>query len=496
MKHKGPTILVILDGLGYSKKADYNAVAQAHTPHFDSLIEAYPTTLLAASGLAVGLPDGYIGNSSVGHLTIGSGAVLLQPLTMLSLSIQEGSFFTNPILIENLQKLKKENKTLHLLGLLSDAGVHSHMDHLFAFLKAAQQQGLTDVVVHPILDGRDSAPREAQHYLEILEEKIKTLGIGRIGSVHGRFYAMARNKDWYLTEQSYSVLTEPHPITAADWHDALDQAYKKEFTDEYVPPTQLDSSALIKEGDGIIFFNFRADRAQQITACFTNPSVPIKAKKITPSFFITPVSYGAGYNTTALYQRPRVAQTLTQLLHDKGYSLFATAETEKYAHITYFFNGGREAKLPNEKRILVPSASNKDYAANPRMSADTITEVILDSLQNDPRDFYVVNYANADMVGHTGDFEATIKAVECLDEQLGKLYKEVVEKRDGTLYVTADHGNAEEMFDTQTGQPKTAHTTNPVFFIMARQDLKNSHEELPLDELSDIAPFIVHNIEE
>lgn len=494
MKNKAPTALVILDGFGYTQDTKYNAITQAHTPNLDLLLETYPATLLQASGLYVGLPEEHVGNSEVGHLTIGSGSVILQSQTMLDLSIKDKTFFTNSILIKHLEQLKKSGNTLHLMGLLSDGGVHAHTNHIFALLKTAQQQGVTNVVIHAFLDGRDTPPHSAFYYLKELEIKIKQLGIGKIGSLMGRFYAMDRNKNWHLTEQAYSFLTEQQTEVPKTWQEALEEVSQKDVTDEFLPPVQLHPEAFIKPHDGVIFFNFRADRARQLTSCFTQNPSPISTKQIPLLFFITPVSYGPEYKATILYQKAHVPQTLSNVLKEQGYTLFFVAETEKYAHVTYFFNGGREHTFPNEKRVLVPSLIGKEYSKHPEMSAETITEVILTSLKHGTRDFYVVNYANADMVGHTGNFEATVKAVECIDKQLGILYREIVEKRNGTLYITADHGNAEDMFNVETGQPRTSHTTNPVPFIMAEQSLKNSDEELPLEELSDIAPFIVHNI--
>lgn len=487
-----PTVLVILDGFGFSEKSLHNAIAQAHTPCFDFLLEHYPATLLKASGKAVGLPEGFAGNSEVGHLTLGCGTPVPQSFTIIEDAIESGAFLTNDILLKNLNTLKSRGGTLHIIGLLSDAAVHSHIKHLSYILQAAQQQGLADVVVHPILDGRDTPPRSAEHYLKALETELSNIHIGRIGTIQGRFYAMDRNRNWNLTKQSYEVLTEKQPITAADWHDALYKSYANNVSDEFVKPTQLDSSGIIKEGDGIIFFNFRPDRARQLTTYFTAEHVEGRKKKIPLTFFISPVSYGQNYNTISLYEKPRAPQSLTQILHDKGFSLFSIAETEKFAHVTYFFNAGREKKLEHETRVLVPSLPGKCYATHPCMSAPTITEAVIESLKTNPHDFYVINYANADMVGHTGNFEATVKAIECLDKQLDKLYTTIVEEMDGALYITGDHGNAEDMFDPTTQQPRTSHTDNPVFFILVRKEFKNSHDQLPLKELADVAPFILH----
>jgi len=493
MKNLTPTALVILDGFGFSQNESYNAIAQAHTPCFDFLLKHYPATLLKASGKAVGLPEGFAGNSEVGHLTLGSGTAVPQSFTIIEDSIESGAFLTNNILLENLNKLKSRGGTLHILGLLSDASVHAHIKHLSYFLQAAEQQKIKDVVVHPFLDGRDVPPRSAVHYLEALEKELKTITLGRIGTIHGRFYAMDRNRNWHLTKQSYETLTQKKPVIAADWHDVIQNAYSRDIGDEFIVPTQLDSSALIKEGDGVIFFNFRPDRARQLSTFFTqDKKEERRGEKIPLTFFITPVSYGPEYLTTTLYEKPQAPRSLTKVLHDKGFSLFSIAETEKFAHVTYFFNSGREKKLAHETRVLVPSLPGKCYAKHPCMSAPTITEAVIESLQTEPRDFYVINYANADMVGHTGNFESTVKAIECLDKQLQTLYTTIVEKMNGTLYVTSDHGNAEDMFDPEAHQPRTSHTNNPVYFVIARKEFKNSGEQLPLKELAHVAPFILH----
>lgn len=494
MKNKAPTALVILDGFGFQKETEYNAIAQAHTPCFDELLTTYPATLLKASGMAVGLPEGSIGNSEVGHLTIGSGSVVLQPYTIIHEAIKDKSFYTNKILVKHLKHLKEKQKKLHIMGLLSDATVHSHIEDLFAFLTAAKQQGLTDIVVHPFLDGRDVAPQSATVYLEKLEAFLKDLKVGVIGSLHGRFYAMDRNNHWNLTERSYNVLTKVQLTEKTTWQAVLKQAYNEGITDEFIDPIQLCPQGSIRSHDGIIFFNFRPDRARQLTAAFINPPLDLKTKPLSLTFFITPVSYGPLYLTTFLYNKPQVTQTLNKMLDKMGYSIFTIAEAEKYAHVTYFFNGGQEQTLPNEKRVFIPSLPDKKYDQHPEMSAPIITDAIVDSLSHAMRDFYVINYANADMVGHSGDFKATVKAIECLDKQLQILYTEIVQKRNGTLYITADHGKAEAMFDKQTNQPRTSHTANPVFFIMVNKALKERSDELPLEELSDIAPFIVHNI--
>jgi 2,3-bisphosphoglycerate-independent phosphoglycerate mutase len=495
MDLKKPTVLVILDGFGYRKEKKFNAIAQARTPHIDFWMEHFPTTLLRASGTAVGLLDNMIGNSEVGHLTIGCGRIIEQPLTIIHHAIENKSIFSHPLLLEKFALLKHKNEPLHIMGLLSDAGIHSHVELLYALLKMAVEHGLTKIYVHAFLDGRDTPPKSAAIYLSQLDTILHTLGHGIIATMQGRFYAMDRDKNWDRTEKSYKVLTEKQQITKQDWQEVLSQAYQHNITDEFVPPTQLDPQGIIESGAGVIFFNIRPDRARQLTAAFVDPHFnhfPIR--KINLTFFITPVGYGAHLKTDVLYPQKPEYNTLKDVLSEHDKTIFSIAETEKYAHITYFFNGGREKILPHEVRILIPSIIAKTYVDHPQMSAPQITEAVLKSLKKIPKDFYLINYANADMVGHSGNFQATVKAVECLDTELKKLYDVVVESMGGTMYITADHGKAEDMYDPETGMPRTAHTNNPVPFIMLRKDLENSNYTLPLTQLADIAPFILHNM--
>ena len=491
------TALIILDGFGYREAINYNAIYHAHTPNYDTWMQEYPHAILGASGTHVGLPEGNIGSSEAGHLTIGSGRIIKESVTIINDAIATKSFFSNPILISTLKKLKTD-KTLHLMGLLSDASVHANLKQLYAFLEVAKQQGITNIVIHPFLDGRDTPPQSAGQYLQLLEKKLKELGIGKIGSIHGRLYAMDRDKNWNRTEQSYRTLTEPQEIPYPSWEQAVEHYYTINTTDEFIPPTQLDKNAYIKNGDGIIFFNFRPDRARQLTTAFIDPDFDsFKRDPLKLAFFITPTVYNTKLQTEALYPAQKDAKnSLKDVLMQHGKTIFSIAETEKYAHVTYFFDGGREDSAPNETRALVPSLHTKQYAKHPEMSAQAITRKLLESLKTNPCDFYLINYANADMVGHSGNFGATIKAVECLDKELGILYNQIVEKMGGTMYVTADHGNAEDMYDEEAHQPRTAHTTNPVPFIMLRTDLKGKGEEkLPLTQLSDIAPFILKNMD-
>jgi 2,3-bisphosphoglycerate-independent phosphoglycerate mutase len=580
MNRNKPVALVILDGFGYRNDPRYNAIQHARTPHLDFLFATYPHTLLKASGTAVGLLPGFMGNSEVGHLTIGSGRVIPQPITRLHEAITNGSFFENPQLVQALATIKEKNSTLHIMGLLSDGGVHSYDEDLFAFLRAAQNAGLKKVIVHPFLDGRDTPPQSAGIYLEKLEHVLKELGIGMIGSLHGRWFAMDRDHNWERTAACYNILTTPKtaslenfkisnspfptksevtsPTTSLDfalsakevknefyspiftsWRAALDHYYHENITDEFIPPTSLGAPG-IKDGDGIIFFNYRPDRARQLTQLFLDASVrdTINASRHTKfnkdlhemintsvsekinlneleknatnllsdsvikspqlCVFLTPVSYGLSSNTPAtnlsqvwMLDPIPVPNTLKEVLvaHDK--TIFTIAESEKYAHVTYFFCGGKEEALSNEIRLLIPSIPVKTYIDHPAMSAPLITDSIVKSLEKRPKDFYLINYANADMVGHSGNFGATVKAVECLDEQIAQLYTAVVEKQGGTLLITADHGNAELMADPETGAPLTAHTTNPVPFIQISPETYHKAVPLDLKELADIAPYIL-----
>ncbi len=490
-----PVVLVILDGFGYSPDTKYNAIAQAKMPNYNQWLKEYPHTLLHASGAHVGLLPNTIGNSEVGHTTIGAGRVIDQPAKKINLAIEDGSFFDNKKLLQCLDTIKKNNGALHIMGLLSDASVHSNISHLFAFIKAAKNAGIKKIYIHPFLDGRDVPPKSTKKYLAQLDEYLKKIGIGTIATIHGRFYAMDRDNNWERTQKSYDVLTHPHSSPFKTWDQALTHYYEKGITDEFIPPTQLTDQCTLKPNDGIIFINFRPDRARQLTTALTETSFKeFPINNTAASCFLSPVPYAQKSTLSSMWPFERTENTLLDKLHNAGKFVFAIAETEKYAHITYFFSGGREQVYENETRVLIPSIPTKNYVENPEMSAAKITDAVLESLKNNPAGFYLINYANADMVGHSGDIQATIKALEFLDKELGKLYTQIVEKMDGTLYITSDHGNAEQMFDEQSDQPKTAHTINQVPFLMMQKDLKNSGIKLQLKELSGIAPFILEKM--
>ncbi len=492
---KSPTALVILDGFGYRKSPEYNAIAQANMPCFNRLISEYDHAFLSASGTAVGLPANYMGNSEAGHTTIGAGAVIPQPLTLINGSIKNRDFFTNNTLVNALETIKKSGKTLHIIGLLSNGGIHSHIDHLFAFLDAAHTYGIKTIIIHPILDGRDSPPQSASQFLRQLEEKITDIPNAHIGSIQGRFYAMDRDENWQRTQDAYTALITPDTSAKTSWKDSLERYYKQGITDEFIPPTQLKEYSPIKNGDGVIFFNLRPERIKQLITYLLKKHPGQSSSNPTVSFVLTPLKIGSNQNNLCMFSLPPIKQTLLDALFKKNKSVFIIAETEKYAHVTYFFSGGREEALPNETRMLIPSIKAKQYVEYPCMSANEITNVVLNSLQSNPCDFYLINYANADMVGHSGNMDATIKAAECLDKQLKQLYDQLVEKMNGTLYITADHGNAEEMYDPISKSPKTSHTTNPVPFIVVSKQTKNG-ALLKLKTLSDIAPFILNHLSE
>lgn len=492
MNHKKPAALIIIDGLGHAQASECNAVSQAYMPTFNELLHNYPTTLLQASGTAVGLPEDTPGNSEVGHLTLGAGTIIKQPLTIINDAIQNNSFFNHKKLIEQLTCLKKNKHNLHIMGLISYGKVHSCLSHLYAYIKIAKKIGIQNIYIHGFLDGRDTPIKTAEKNIKEIQNFCNTFDNVHIASLQGRFYAMDRNKNWQLTDTSYKALTQKQHTT--DIHTALEDNYKKTGSEEFLPPIQLPHFQPISNQDGLIFFNFRPDRARQLTTFFIQKEYNTNPLKLT--FFITPFSYGPQYQTTTLFEKQVPQNTLNDVLHDTfGFSLFSIAETEKYAHITYFFNGGKEAKRLHETRVLIPSITRKSYKQHPEMSAPLITQALLESLQYNPCDFYIINYANADMVGHTGDMHATTAALECIDAQLKKLFDTFVTQHNGILFITADHGNAEKMCGISTQEVITSHTTNPVYFSVVAQELRHKKNNLSLEKLSDVAPFIITTLE-
>lgn len=507
-----PTMLVILDGFGYRKERSGNAIAHAKMPFLNALYSKNKSTLLKASGADVGLLPGYMGNSEVGHLTLGAGRIIPSPLKIVHDAIQDKSFFSNSILIHHFSELKKTQKALHIMGLLSNAGVHSHTDHLAACIRLASEQGLDKVFVHAFLDGRDTQPSSAKGYLKALDDIFHTLHCGALASIHGRFYAMDRDNNWQRTQTSYNVICAlcPKYIEKRTWQEVVDESYRNAITDEFLVPQLLDPQGAIQDGDGIVFFNFRPDRALQLAESFLNPAFshfrnPYNTGNKKVSFFITPMPLKqvfSEFKYDFLFRQEVVQHTLLDeisLQHQPAEPVFITAETEKYAHVTYFFRGMRDVQLPNEKRVLISSIKAKNYSARPEMSAAAITQSIIHSLRSSPAYFYLVNYANADMVGHSGNFQATIKACEVLDQQLALLYHEVIDRLNGVLIITADHGNAEEKIDGQ-GNILTAHTTNVVpFILVSNQTIRKKSKEAvltkePVFGLAHVAPTILKSM--
>ncbi|WP_330386543.1 2,3-bisphosphoglycerate-independent phosphoglycerate mutase [Tindallia californiensis] len=491
---KNPVVLMILDGLGISDNETGNAVFKANMPIFKGMFNKYPNVLLEASGLAVGLPQNQMGNSEVGHLNIGAGRVVYQELTRISKAIEEGEFFNNPQISEAMLKASNQNTTLHLMGLLSDGGVHSHMEHLFALLEMAKQKNVSKVAIHCFLDGRDTPPQSAVSYIEDLEKKIHVLGLGRIATVSGRYYAMDRDKRWDRTELAYNAMTKGVGIKAETAVDAVKSAYKRGENDEFIKPTIINEANQqqnqISTGDSVIFFNFRPDRARQITRAFIDKHFSYfeRDQKPVNLCYVTMTQYDQtieGVKVAFLPQQLR--NTLGEVLAQNGKKQLRIAETEKYAHVTYFFNGGVEKPSEGEDRILIQSPKVATYDLKPEMSASEVTQELLRYLDSNNADFIVVNYANPDMVGHTGVMEAVVKSLETVDECMGMIVKKVLEL-EGVILITSDHGNAEELIDVQTGNTVTAHTTNPVPLMLAGL---GSVELRQQGKLCDLAPTVL-----
>lgn len=472
-------LLLILDGWGLRNKKEGNAIQLAKTPHLDKLWKKHPHAHLQASGKAVGLPEGVIGNSEVGHLTLGTGRIMDTDLVRVNRSIKNGSFFQNKALLEAINHSTKNQTKLHLIGLLSDAGVHSHLDHLFSLLQLAKNHGLKEVYVHAFLDGRDTPPRSAEKYIKQLQQKMKELGVGQLTTMMGRFYAMDRDNRWGREHKAYECMVDC--IGRKGFTDpvkALKHAYAKGETDEFVKPTILTDKCVVDEHDSVIFFNFRSDRARELTRAFVwGKFKEFQRKKIIDLKFVSLTQYDSLVKIPVAFPPIVLKQTLGEVISEKGISQLRIAETEKWAHVTYFFNGLCECVFPHEKRIHIQSLKNiKTYDENPEMKVKQITAVLLGSINE--HDFFVVNFANADMVGHTGNIKAAMKAVEAIDQQIGRITK----KFPGVIFITADHGNCEEM----GGRYVTSHTLNTVPLIAINVDGK-----LKSGGLADVAPTIL-----
>jgi 2,3-bisphosphoglycerate-independent phosphoglycerate mutase len=495
-----PLVLVIRDGWGVcdeddaSAKLHGNAVRLARLPVLDELLATCPHALLQASGEAVGLPAGQMGNSEVGHQNLGAGRVTYQDLMRISVAVRDGSFFRNPVLLNVIGEVKRSGARLHLMGLLSDGGVHSHNTHLYALLELAKHQGLKadQVIVHAILDGRDTPPRSGAAYLEQLEQQIAAIGIGRIGTVIGRYYSMDRDNRWERTERAYAAYVLGQGTRAASAEQAIQASYAADTSDEFVEPAVIVDSrgelvGRVRDGDAIIFFNFRPDRARQITRAFTHSAPEGAAQPPVDVHYVCMTEYDSTIRTPVAFPPEVIENPLGEVVAAAGLKQLRIAETEKYAHVTYFFNGGREVAFEHEERALIPSAKVATYDLQPAMSAVGITDELLSRLsaESPTYDLVVLNFANADMVGHTGILPATIQALEVVDACIGRIV-ERVRALGGITLITADHGNAEQMIDADGG-PLTAHTTNPVHLILVGDD----HRTLRDGIFADVAPTVL-----
>jgi 2,3-bisphosphoglycerate-independent phosphoglycerate mutase len=491
---KKPLLLMILDGWGVAQENEHNAVFKAKTPNMDRLMAEYPFNEIDGSGMAVGLPGGQMGNSEVGHTNIGAGRVVYQDLTRISKSIADGDFFENPVLLECMQKAKAGSGRLHLAGLLSDGGVHSHITHLYALVELAKRQGIKEIYIHCLLDGRDTPPQSGGDYLAQLEAELKKIGAGKIATVMGRYYAMDRDNRWERVEKAYRAIVMGEGKEVASAEAAIKATYAEGVTDEFVLPSIIveDGKPVGKLGDGdaFIFFNFRSDRAREITRSFTDPNFSGFNREVWPklSSYVCLTSYDETFGLPIAFGVQELTNIFGEVLGNAGLTQLRIAETEKYAHVTFFFNGGREAPFAGEDRALIPSPKEvATYDEKPEMSAYLVTEELLKRLDQDKYDVIILNFANADMVGHTGIFPAAVKAVEAVDECVGKIIAKLREKG-GIALVTADHGNAEKMLDEEGG-PHTAHTCEMAPVVLVDDTRKNV--KLRKGVLADLAPTML-----
>jgi 2,3-bisphosphoglycerate-independent phosphoglycerate mutase len=491
---KKPLLLMILDGWGIGPDSDTNAVSRAKTPNMTRLCAAYPHSQIDGSGLSVGLPAGQMGNSEVGHTNIGAGRVVYQDLTRITKSIEDGDFFENPVLVDCMQKAKAGSGRLHLAGLLSDGGVHSHETHLYALIEMAKRQGVREVFIHCLLDGRDTPPQSGADYLERLEQEIAKIGLGQIATVIGRYYAMDRDNRWERVEQAYKAIVlgegKPYPSASA----AIRESYREGVCDEFVLPSVIieegKPSGKLSDGDAFIFFNFRSDRAREITRCFTEKAFTGFPREIFPklSSYVCMTSYDEIFGLPIAFGSDDLVNIFPEVISNAGLTQLRIAETEKYAHVTFFFNGGRETPFAGEDRALIPSPKEvATYDQKPEMSAYLVTEELLKRINSGKYDVIILNFANADMVGHTGIMEAAVRAVEAVDDCVGKLVDRVLQLG-GAALITADHGNAEMMVD-ETGGPHTAHTCDMAPFVLVDDSRKDA--KLRKGVLADLAPTML-----
>jgi 2,3-bisphosphoglycerate-independent phosphoglycerate mutase len=488
-----PVVLIIFDGWGYSESQQHNAIFSAKKPNWDKLWDRYPHTLIKGSGAEVGLPSGQMGNSEVGHLNLGSGRVVYQEFTRVSRAVRTGSFYTNDTLTEAIELANNNNKAVHILGLLSPGGVHCHEEHIHAMVKLCSEQHVKNFYLHAFLDGRDTAPQSAMESLQMMQDIFDAEGNGRFASIVGRYYAMDRDHRWDRIKKTYDLITDGHAdYTASSPINALEMAYQRNETDEFVKATRILSSngkpVKVEDGDIIIFMNYRSDRARQITRSFIDDDFDCfeKNRELKLGQFVSLTEYSANFDVPVAFPPERLKNVFGEYLSKLGLSQLRIAETEKYAHVTFFFNGGREEPFQFEDRILIPSPNVATYDLQPQMNAPELTRKLIAAIESGKYDTIICNFANPDMVGHTGKMQPTIEAIEVLDKLLGKVIT-AIKKAQGECLITADHGNAERMLNVETGQPHTAHTSNPVPLIYVGRDAKLTSA----GALSDIAPTLL-----
>ena len=488
---KKPLALIIMDGFGLRKETEGNAIAAAKHPNLDRLWATCPHTQIGASGMDVGLPDGQMGNSEVGHTNMGAGRIVYQELTRITKSIEDGEYLSNPVLLHAMENAKKPGAVLHLMGLLSDGGVHSHIHHLFGLIEMAKKMGVEKVYIHCFMDGRDVPPTSGAEYIEELQKELEKTGVGKIATVSGRYYAMDRDNRWERVVKAYDAMVNGEGVKAPDPAAMMRQSYADGVTDEFIVPAVVTEGAEVKSGDSVIFFNFRPDRARELTRTLVDPDFAgfERKKGFFPLTYICMTQYDATMpNVEVAYAPQSLANTFGEYISKNGLTQLRIAETEKYAHVTFFFNGGVEAPYPGEDRALIPSPKVATYDLQPEMSAYLVTDEVVKRIRSGKYDVIILNYANCDMVGHTGVFEAAVKAVEAVDTCLGRTLA-AIEEMGGRAFVTADHGNADMMTDEE-GNPFTAHTTNPVPFIAV--GFPEGTKLLPHGgRLADIAPTML-----
>lgn len=483
---KKPLVLMILDGFGYNPEDYGNAIHAAEKKNIDRIFSSNPKTLIGASGMDVGLPDGQMGNSEVGHTNIGAGRIVYQELTRITKSIADGDFFSNEAFQSAVDNCKKNGSALHLMGLLSDGGVHSHNGHLYGLLELAKKSGLEKVYVHCFMDGRDVPPTSGKDFIAELENKLKEIGVGKIATVMGRYYAMDRDNRWERVGKAYDAMVKGEGNQNASPVDTMEKSYADGVTDEFVVPTVCDQNGKISANDSVIFFNFRPDRAREITRTLVDPEFTGFERELFPLTFVCMTQYDATMpNVQVAFKPQSLKNTFGEYISNKGLKQLRIAETEKYAHVTFFFNGGVEKTYEGEDRALINSPKVATYDLQPQMSAYEVTDELLSRIESDKYDVIILNYANCDMVGHTGVFEAAVKAVEAVDNCVGKIVDAVLAKG-GACLITADHGNADKMYEPD-GSPFTAHTTNPVPFVVVGYDCKLREG----GRLADIAPTML-----